>query len=106
MPRYTVVGHITTDDMRLIVDRVFRGERADKVPPMPGWGHILSAPSREAARRRARDAYANKALGHVVFDLEITHDQPQRHSPGRFRWPWQRRQESAPPVRTRNIPYV
>lgn len=89
--------------MRLIVQRVYRGDRPDKVPVMPGWGHILTAPNRAAARDRARRTYADHAVGDLMFDLEITYDQPER--PSRFRWPWQRKRPAAS-LRTTNLPTV
>lgn len=71
MPKYTVVGQLTHDEMELIILDVYRGNRPGRVP-VGGWGHVLDAPDRRAARRRALATFQAYTDGTLVYEVQFT----------------------------------
>lgn len=92
MPQYTVAGRLTADEMELIIVGVYQGSRPGKVP-VGGWGHVLDAPDRAAARRMALETFGEYTDGMLVYEIEFE-VQPARG--GLFGWlPWRTRRQTS-----------
>ena len=93
MPRYTVVGTVSVDQMTFQPIRVWPGERRDKVPP-GGWGHCLSAATPREARAMALAAFEEYAAGGLAYEIEVEIVAPAGIVARATSWlPWRKRRE-------------
>lgn len=87
MPRFTVVGPLSDEDMVWTITKVYRGHRPQRIPT-GGWGHLCAAPNRNIARRRAQATFNAYAEGRLQYEHEFIRS---HREPSKWRLPWRRR---------------
>lgn len=87
MPRYTVVGTISPDELTFRPVSVYPGDQRDKVPH-GGWGHVLDARNESHAKLIAIETYLLYTSGALAYEIEVTVERAPRRG---IRWPWRRR---------------